>query len=394
MGEATERSPRLSRSWGLLAVATMLAFWALSCGPGDRARAAADAASPGAVPCAGFQTSYPGDGQCLEAPDPAVGFQFHYGPQNYDDSSEVTKYLLMPNEEKTQCVYFRTSNATEVWFNEYHARLRPGSHHMLLYVQNDVVEQSGPLDCNLPPITSRNLFGATAPETDVTDNTQAPENRGMAVRIAPRQQVVMQLHVINTGSSPILMEAWANIVFVDKAQVKIVADPVFFAAGLTMNIQNGQTVTNHGTAVVPANAGPDFRLVAATPHYHAHTSRFTVYKTVNGTRQVLLEEFGTIGVLNDPVLVTFDSVKKNPAPDEGARTSGAYSGDVYLKPGDQIEWECVQTNDGLGLHGEPLSGPLQFTEQAYAGEMCNVFGLYAPSLDPTGDGAWTSYFNP
>ncbi len=147
---------------------------------------------------------------------------------------------------------------------------------------------------------------------------------------------------------------------------------------------------NQGTAKVPANAGSDFRLVLAIPHYHGHTTRFTAYKTINGVKELLLEQYGVLDVPGDPQLITFDSKTTNPTPNRTTQTPGAYSGDVYMKPGDSIEWECEQTNDGIGLNGEKFTTPLTFTEQAYLGEMCNLFGMYAPSTAPTGDGTWES----
>jgi len=347
--------------------------------------------SVGTMPCT-VNTGFPGDNQCIQVPPADKGYQFHYGPSNYADAAEMAKYTLQPNEETTDCVFFKTQNDADLYFNEYHSRLRPGSHHMLLYIQSTQVADGGPGPCN--QVLSRNLFGATSPTMDVTNDSNAPENDGMASRIPPHQQVVMQMHVINTGSKPILREGWANIVFTDKANVKTIADPIFFLAGVAMSVQPGQTVTNHGTATVPNNAAPDFRLAVAIPHYHAHTTRFTAYKVTGGVKTPILEQYGTLGVAGDPELVHFDSVTKNNPIDTSKGVPGAYSGDVYLKPGDQIQWECVQTNDGKGINGAPLTTPLQFTEQAYTGEMCNLFGMYAPSLDPTGDGTWKSLVNP
>jgi hypothetical protein len=343
----------------------------------------------GVLPCKGIHTGYPGDGQCIEAPDPTKGFQFHYGPSSYDDPKEVAKYLLMPGQETTDCVFFPTPNTKDVYFNEYHSRLRPGSHHLLLYVQpvsGSPHTSTAPEACN-QGIQTRNLFGATSPTMDVKQIDPAPENQGLAVKIPATQQAVAQLHVINVGSAPILREAWANILYTDPSSVKELADPIFFVAGVTMSIQVGQTLVSKGTATVPQNAGKDFRLVAAIPHTHAHTPRFSAYKTVGGKRELILEQFGVLDVPNEPHLVYFDSVMQNPLPNEASHLDGAFTGDIYLKPGDTIEWECEQTNDGIGANGQRFTSPLQFTEQAYTGEMCNLFGLYAPS---TG-GPWQGF---
>jgi hypothetical protein len=384
--------------------ALVLCALCTSCGPGDGESAAADAGfttdaevNLATRPC-NIHATYQGkplggDGQCIEAPPPDKGFQFHYGPANYDDPNEIARYILMPGKEVTDCVFFKTNNATDLYFNEYHSRLRPGSHHMLLYIQNQQVPEGVPSACN--QTLSRNLFGATSPTMDASVNmSNAPEDEGLAVRIPPKQQVVMQMHVINVGTAPILREGWANIMYTDKAHAKIIGDPIYFLGGLSMSIPVGQTVLNHGTATVPANADPNFRLLLAIPHYHAHTTRFTAYKTINGVKEVLLEEYGKLGVPTDPQLIAFDSRTKNPAPDRTTQTPGAFSGDVYMKPGDTIDWECEQTNDGIGIEGQKFTTPLQFTEQVYNGEMCNLFGMYAPSTDPTGDGTWQSVLNP
>lgn len=347
-------------------------------------------------PC-NIHTSYmgmplDGDDQCIEPPPAGQGFQFHYGPANYDDPNEIAKYILQPGKEVTDCVFFKTNNASDLYFNEYHSRLRPGSHHMLLYIQNQQVPDGGPSACN--QTLSRNLFGATSPTMDASVNmNDAPENEGLAVRIPPMQQVVMQMHVINIGTKPILREGWANIMYTDKANAKIIGDPIFFLAGVGMNIQVGQTVLNHGTAQVPSNADPNFRLLLAIPHFHAHTTRFTAYATINGKKETILEQYGKLGVPTDPQLITFDSKTQNPMWDRATQTPGAYSGDIYMKPGDSIEWECEQTNDGIGIDGQKITAPLQFTEQVYNGEMCNLFGMYAPTTNPTGDGTWQSVLN-
>jgi hypothetical protein len=251
----------------------------------------------------------------------------------------------------------------------------------LLYVQpvnGSVHTSTAPEPCN-QGISTRNLFGATSPIMDVKNIDPAPENQGLAVKLPPTQQAVAQLHVINAKAEPILREAWANVMYTDPSTVTELGDPIFFIAGVTMNIAVGQTVINRGTATVPQNAGPNFRLVAAIPHIHAHTPKFTAYKTIGGVKEVLLQQFGELHVPTDPHIVYFDSVMQNPTPDESTRTDGAYSGLVYLKPGDTITWECEQTNDGIGANGATFTTPLRFTEQAYTGEMCNMFGLYAPT---------------
>lgn len=340
----------------------------------------------GVTPCTNLNTGFAGDEMCIQAPPADKGFQFHYGPSDYSNAAEVAKYTLQPGQEVTDCVFFPTPNDQTVFFNAYHSRMRPGSHHMLLYTQGTMETETGPNDgpvaCN-QGVDSRNLFGAQTPTLDVDGNTDgAPENNGMAVSIAPHQQAVMQLHFINAGTKPILREAWANVLYVDKSQVTQLSDPIFFIAGVTMNVKMGDTLTVHGTATVPATAGPDFRLISATPHYHTHTSKFTAWATIGGNKQVILEDFPVIGKLPEPLLTSFDSVQKNPAPNEAAHVGGAYSGVLSMKPGDQIDWECVIENNNVSPTSPApyTASAITFQNAVYIGEMCNLFGIYGPTV--------------
>jgi hypothetical protein len=332
------------------------------------------------VPC-NISSGYPGDDVCIKAPDPKDGFQFHFGPANYTDPAEIAKYILMPGEEKTECVFMESVNTETAYIQEYHSRLRPGSHHLLNYVQpttGPIVTSTAPTACNQNQ-NFRMLFGATSEKMDVARASPGPENEGMAVQLGPKQQVALQLHVINATAKPILREAWANFRYADKSTVTELADPIQFMAGVISSIPVGTTVVNSGTATVPANAAPDFRLVAAIPHFHAHTTDFKVYKTTAGVKSLILEQFGTLGSVTEPTLVQFASSVQNQPINESTQTPGAASGIMHLAPGDSIEWECTQTNDGNGAPGQTFTTPLAFTEQVYTGEMCNLFGLYAPT---------------
>ncbi|MGH7436978.1 MAG: hypothetical protein ACRENE_14995, partial [Polyangiaceae bacterium] len=247
------------------------------------------------LPCSNLHSGYPGDNLCILPPDPSQGFQFHFGPKNYTDPNEVAKYLLQPGEEKTECVFAPGSNTKRAYIQEYHSRLRPGSHHLLNYTQpttNGAAPRTstGPEACNQNQ-NFRMLFGATSAIMDVAHTSPGPENEGLAVQLDANQQVVLQLHVINATSAPILREAWANFRYADPKGVTELGDPIQFTAGVISSISVGETVINKGTATVPSNAAPDFRLVAAIPHYHAHTTKFVVYKTINGQRSLLLAQY-------------------------------------------------------------------------------------------------------
>jgi hypothetical protein len=333
-----------------------------------------------------------GDTQCIKAPDPQFGMQFHYGPTDYNDPTEVGKYTLQAGGEVTDCTFFMTTNTDTVYFDAYHSRMRPGSHHMLLYIQpassgpsigdNGQISLSsmpvaetgsnGPSDCN-QGLSTRNLFGAQTATLDVDAITAgAAENNGLAVQIPANQQGVLQAHFINATSKPLLREVWANIIYVPKSQVTQLGDPIFFLAGLGQTVPIGQQQTWSGTATVPDNVSPDFRLVIGTGHYHAHTTQFTAWATINGVKSQIIQEYGILGVAPEPKTWYFDSAQQNPAPDPAAQTAGAASGILHMRPGDQISWSCDITNNNV-------SGGITFANAVYTGEMCNMFGMYAPT---------------
>ena len=161
-------------------------------------------------------------------------------------------------------------------------------------------ESTGPEACE-QGLDTRNIFGSQTLTLDVGNVTQGPENEGLAIKLEPNQQGVVQMHFINTGNAPILREGWANLVYVDPATVTQLGDPIFFLGGLSMNVAPGTTQVIKGKAIAPADG---LRLVAATGHFHAHTTRFSAWKTIGGQRELLMEDFDW----HEPTLVHFDSV--------------------------------------------------------------------------------------
>jgi hypothetical protein len=300
----------------------------------------------------------------------------------------------MPGEEVTDCDYYVTPNAGTVYFNSYHARMRPGSHHMLLYIESQNQQSaglsallggaanSGPFmatgnngptaNCN-PGIGTRNLFGAQAPYTDATSLVEgAAEDEGIAVEIPPKQNMTIQAHFINATSTPLLREVWANILFTPKDQVTQLGDPIFFLGGIGMNVPMNSSQVITGAATVPAGVSPDFRLVIGTGHYHSHTTEFKAWTIQNGVKTPLIHDYNSLGHAPDPTTWFFSSSTHNPPMSDTTSASGAFSGIVHLQPGDQITWECDVTNN------DQAAG-LQFGNFVYKAEMCNMFGLYAPT---------------
>jgi hypothetical protein len=323
-------------------------------------------------------TGYRGDESCLEPPAPGKGFQLHYGPKNYDDEAEVAKYLLGPGEETTDCLFMKTPNETEVFMDEYHARMRPGSHHMITYTQDEVKPDStSPEECNFG--LWRFLVGSQEESIDIRNKDQAPELEGSAMRIAPKLQAAVQLHYVNTSKTEtVLREAWINAVYTDPSNVQTHVEPIFWIGGLTNVIKAHTSQVVKGQCVV----GPtmkdaddkdvptpsDLRMLQLTGHFHSHTTRFSAWKVDGATgERIRIYEASSY---QEPGFTYFNTKTKNPPP-EGNPFGGDYNGQLFMKIGDRIEWECNVVNDD--------NFDLRFGNKVYEAEMCNMFGTYAPS---------------
>jgi hypothetical protein len=328
---------------------------------------------------------------CILAPDPKVGGQLHYGPADYNNAEEVKNYMLAPGDEVTDCVYVPLTNDKTVLVNEFHSRMRPGSHHFIQFNQTQLVKETGPMDppdptcAQLSGAGSSFVIGAQAPVLDsVGNNDGAPENAGGAQQVAPHLQAILQYHFINTTAKPILREGWLNFVYADPAKVTQLFGEIFFLAGYRMDVPLGTSTTIHGTATVPPNAAPAFRVTTLSPHSHTHTTRWRVYATIGGVKKLVMETFPQLHVLAEPTVLAFDSVTKNPAPDETNRVAGGYTGILAMKPGDTFDWYCDIVNDDV-------PGGIVFANAVNTGEMCNLFGFYAPALTTNGNGSeWYS----
>jgi hypothetical protein len=320
-----------------------------------------------------IDSGYEGDELCILPPDPSEGFQLHYGPGNYDDPAQVNPYLLQPGEELVDCLYLHTTNETEKYFYGFHSRLRPGSHHLIVTaIKDDREDVLG--DCEGGGLMGGAIAGLAGAQTPIRDfpeaSGDAPENAGLGKKLPARAQASMQLHFVNTGTEPILREAWVNVMYKDAAEVTQSVSTVAHIGGIGMAVQPNTTEVLKFQADVPK----DLRVVDLFGHFHAHTTRFSAWKVSSGgERQLVYEAYDW----EDPGNLSYNSVYKNGTPDPVARTPGGYTGILEFSPGDRVEWECEIKNDSEGV--------LNFANEVYTAEMCNLFGSHTP-----GTGGWVS----
>jgi hypothetical protein len=308
--------------------------------------------------------------------------QMHYGPANYDDPTEIDNFTIHPGDELVDCMFMKTPNTEDIHFNDYHVRLRPGTHHMITYVQPNQMPDSVKPEACRQGAQFTFLVGATSPNTDINiTGSGAVEFEGSAMGVPASSQAAVQMHFINTSDHDRLKEGWINMMFVDAADVKMETNPITWLGGIGMNITPHTRVVTQGgstakTQISKCEVTPeqgDLNIMATVAHAHSHTERVAAYIQRKGEteRTKFYEDYSW----SDPTFIYYNSATTNPEWDPATKKTGGFSGRLVAHPGDQLSWECEVNNDSDNL-------TLRFSDLALTGEMCNIFGVFGPSTVP------------
>ena len=300
------------------------------------------AGAPMAMAECGLHTKYAGDEYCILPPPPDKGFQLHIGPSNYENPEP--QYILQAGQEITNDFSATSTNDKEVYFYYRQYRQRTGSHH-------NIITSGGAGDSGLGQrIATFNTLAEDYPKGGII----APENKGVGIRMSPRTRINVSLHSINTSDKPMIREVWVNFWYRDAAEV---TDPVYevFTIAQMGAIPPGADVVVKG-ACTTSGAG---RLLWAYGHRHANNTRFTVWHSSAGKKELVYQGYHW----EEPMTLDFSSTVMNPMPDLGGKeTEGGWSGVLPFKAGDQFQFECHIVNKTMGT--------LNFTNNTYTGEMC------------------------
>lgn len=226
---------------------------------------------------------------------------------------KVDSFAVAPASERELFVYRRVKNPTDLYITRIESRMRPGSHHLLVY-QFDETKTSFP--CNLRPPAdavrdirntdgSMNIInmlpmachvffaGAMTPEFDY----RFPP--GVALKLPANSAVDFNVHYVNRSPVNLPGEAFANFYTVDRSQVTTVAR--------SLNLAN----TNF---VLPPKQRTTIRTVfpmstrttvlGLTSHMHALGERFEIrVRRANGTETTVY----TNTDWEHPAFVNFDT---------------------------------------------------------------------------------------
>jgi hypothetical protein len=209
----------------------------------------------------------------------------------------------------------------------------------------------------------------------------APEDSRIASETPAHQQVSINLHFVNITDTPKVMEIWVNMIAIDypASEIKQRIKAMEWYGGVGMDIAPGVHTTIEGATDGSCQPPEELRILGVTGHVHASTTRFAMYMQRAGesTKTQIFEDYNW----EEPTVFRFNSTTTNTAPDAVAKMPGAsISGQLLAHPGDQFSWECEVVNK--------RQVNLTFSDRAYDGEMCNVFGMFA-STNP--QGPWSCF---
>lgn len=313
----------------------------------------------------GLDTIYDGDEYCILPPDPSEGIQIHSGPTDYDDVNAVEPYLLYPGEENVTDFAAPISESGFYYLKQKN-RMRPSSHHMLIFAHNDPAMQPGlvPGGCGFTGVVSF-IPGSQTPSRDFPGK-MATEDEGLAARLNESNMACFQMHYINTGGDgPVLREGWVNLYKEPDSNVKQTLHPIFMVADFLASHPPGQTSFQNEKLAL--NMTEATRVYGVSAHMHAHAAMYKVWRQAAG-QPAPGELIYQTNDWHDPLEAGFNSVIDNPTLDGNTRANGAIDGQFFVNPGDTINWQCEVNNT--------TNFTLGFGNKAEDAEMCMLVGNY------------------
>ena len=317
----------------------------------------------------GLHTQFAGDDHCILPPAEGEGLQMHIGPADYDNPDDV--WIMEPSEENTQCFHTYTTNTEPVYYFKQQYRMRPGSHHMIIITSPDTTaeEKWGPCGAGIT-----NAIGGTQHviEDYPPGHKVAPEDVGLAKEVQPHTPFDVQLHFYNTTENPTLREVWVNLLNVKKN-----ATPADVTTNLGMlggfapvsvppkgSLQTGWDCNFENS--IPTESTEEIRVVSLFGHAHTHNRRFAVYhRFTDQTEELVYDSYDR----QEAPQYVYSSAVENPAPDLENKISGATSGQLIVKRGEGLRFECDIVNE--------LNIQLTGQNEVFTAEMCNLFGSVA-----------------
>jgi hypothetical protein len=201
----------------------------------------------------------------------------------------TNRFTVAPHFEREFFLYRRLGNASDIYVNRIETKMRPGSHHFLLYtfpastpffaipqpdVVRDIRNPDGSLNfVNMIAMGYHVFFGGS-----MTPYSNLEFPAGVALHIPANSSLDLNSHYVNTTPGETTGEAYANLYTVAASEVR------FPARTLNLNNTNillppGQRTTLARTFIFNAAT----TIVTLTSHMHARGEQFVI-RIVGGPR--------------------------------------------------------------------------------------------------------------
>jgi hypothetical protein len=334
-----------------------------------------------------YKTKFPGDEYCILPPPPDKGIQYGVHPQGKAWFEKVsagdmsgydapTDDFTMEDGEEEQFNYETgAGNDTDIKFYRNYARMRPGSHHMIVSLDDGSVPQDVWGPASTAGLFAKNLPGAQRPDENAPKSLLKPdEDKGLYSTLPAKAGITFNMHHFNVSGKQILKEAWTNLWFESDATIE--THGIFgleLTQVATLNIPAGDIQDLHYSWDITEPV----RLLTAFGHRHAWTTNFSSWiEQPDGKLDILYQSYDWF----DEPTYRYDSMTTNPTPAPEKRTDGAISGIFMLMPGQKLHFNChiEYTNArATEVGAPPPAQTLGFANEAFTAEMCILFGSTA-----------------
>jgi len=206
---------------------------------------------------------------------------------------KVDSFAVTPRGERELFVNRRVASTTDLYVTRIESRMRPGSHHLLLYtfdetntafpcnrrpaldVVRDIRNRDGSMNfANMLPMACHVFFaGAMTPDFDY----RFPS--GVALKLPANSSLDLNVHYVNRSPVDLPGEAFANLYFADRASIQTVARTLNYA-NQDISLPPGRRTTLTKVFMMPVRT----TILGLTSHMHALGERFEIrMRRANGT---------------------------------------------------------------------------------------------------------------
>jgi Copper type II ascorbate-dependent monooxygenase, C-terminal domain len=254
---------------------------------------------------------------------------------------ETTTFDLQPGQEVFSCYHVQVPNDATFAVGEWDGQMTAGSHHFILYRDDNDQTASGTLSqggCTM------GFGGSTWLYTQGTPRSHLEFPDAVAMELTPHEHVVFDMHYINTGDAVIHAHVTLNINKVKAEKYQKAGSQVSFNVGINVPAHGMQTVGGDCTPVPGAN------YFIMQTHTHKHATLAVVNRSLNG-------------VIGEELVHTTDW--DNPQAHEWHAAPF-----LNFASGETFHYSCSYQNDS--------ASPITVGTSAATNEMCMAEAYYFP----------------